>query len=115
MLSTQIVCHPGATLEIGDESTFNYGVSIDAAESIRIGRRCLVASMVRISDASAGQHLPVTIGEDVWIAHSAILEPGVTIGNGSVIAAGSVVTRDVPPRSLAIGNPARSMALEVRA
>ena len=113
MLSTQLVCRPGASLEIGDETTFNYGVSIEAAESVRIGRRCMVASMVHIHDSRAGDRGPVTIGDDVWIAHGAIIEPGVSIGDGSVISAGSVVRKDVPPHYLAIGNPARCMALEI--
>jgi maltose O-acetyltransferase len=53
--------------------------------------------------------LPITIGNDVWIGgHSTIL-PGVTIGDGAVIAAGSVVTKDVSPRSLVAGNPAKVM------
>ena len=52
---------------------------------------------------------PSRIGIDVWIGgHSTIL-PGVTIGDGAVIAAGSVVTKDVPPRSLVAGNPAKVM------
>lgn len=113
MLPTELLCGPDGTLEIGDECTFNYGVSIDAASSIRIGRHCMVASMVRISDSHAGRSYPVLVGDDVWIAHGAIIEPGVTVGQGSVIAAGSVVNRDVPPDSLAIGNPARAMALEI--
>lgn len=113
MLSTEIVCGPDATLEIGDECTFNYGVYIEANGAVRIGRGCMVASMVRISDSRAGLGYPVSVGDNVWLAHGAIIEPGVTIGDGSVIAAGSVVTRDVPADSLAIGNPARNMALEV--
>ncbi len=113
MLSTALVCGPDATLEIGDDCTFNYGVYVDSAKSVRIGRRCMVASMVRISDSQAGHSYPVSVGDNVWIAHGAIIEPGVTVGDGSVIAAGSVVTRDVPADSLAIGNPARSMTLEV--
>jgi len=50
---------------------------------------------------------PVTIGDDIWIGANAVILPGVTIGNHSVVAAGAVVTKDVPPRSLVAGVPAR--------
>jgi acetyltransferase-like isoleucine patch superfamily enzyme len=49
----------------------------------------------------------VTIGNDVWIGNSAIVLPGVQIGDGAVVGAGAVVTRPVPPYSIAAGNPAR--------
>ena len=54
---------------------------------------------------------PIHIGDDCWIAHGAVIEPGVTVGKGSVVAAGAVVTKDVPELSLALGNPARTMKL----
>jgi len=114
MIPTQLVCHRGAEVEIGDDCGFNYGVSIEAAHSVRIGNRCMVASMVRIADfGEAGKVAKVVVGDDVWLAHGAILEPGVSIGAGSVVSAGAVVTADVPPASLAIGNPARCMRLEM--
>ena len=50
---------------------------------------------------------PVTVEEDCWICGSVVILPGVTIGRGSTIAAGSVVTRSVPPRSLVMGTPGR--------
>jgi len=50
---------------------------------------------------------PVTIGDDIWIGANAVILPGVTIGNHSVIAAGAVVTKDVPPHSVAAGVPAK--------
>lgn len=50
---------------------------------------------------------PITIGDNVWLGGGAIICPGVTIGADSVIGAGSVVTRDISPRSLAVGSPAR--------
>ena len=49
----------------------------------------------------------VVIGDDVWIGHRVILLPGVHIGNGSIIGAGAVVTRDIPDYSVAVGVPAR--------
>jgi acetyltransferase-like isoleucine patch superfamily enzyme len=50
---------------------------------------------------------PIRIGSGVWIGGGAIVLPGVTIGNGCVVGAGSVVTHDLPPLSLAVGNPAQ--------
>jgi maltose O-acetyltransferase len=111
MIPTELVTHVGGVLQIGSSSNFNYGSSYEAYEQVTIGQRCLFASMVRISDRTQGRTAPVVIGDDVWVAHGAIIEAGVTVGNGSVVAAGSVVTKDVPPKSLAIGNPARSMSL----
>ena len=115
MIPTEIVCRPGASIEIGGGSLFNYGVSLEAWSSIHIGSRVMFGSSVRISDRRSGAAGPVAIGDDVWIAHGATIEPGVTIGCGSVVAAGSVVSSDVPPGSLAIGNPARCMRLSLRA
>jgi acetyltransferase-like isoleucine patch superfamily enzyme len=111
MIPTGIACRPGALIEIGSGSIFNYGVSLEAWSSIRIGSRSMFGSLVRVSDRGTSAQGPVVIGDDVWIAHGAMIEPGVTIGAGSVVAAGSVVSCDVPPRSLAIGNPARCMSL----
>ncbi|HEX8243463.1 MAG TPA: DapH/DapD/GlmU-related protein, partial [Longimicrobium sp.] len=51
--------------------------------------------------------LPVTIGDDVWIGGGSIILPGVTIGAQTVIGAGSVVTRDLPPNVVVVGNPCR--------
>jgi carbonic anhydrase/acetyltransferase-like protein (isoleucine patch superfamily) len=49
----------------------------------------------------------VTLGHDVWIGHGAIVLPGVTIGTGVAVGAGAVVTKDLPPYAVAVGNPAR--------
>jgi len=53
---------------------------------------------------------PVTIGDDVWICARVVILPGVTIGSHSIVAAGAVVTRDVPPYVIAAGVPARVVA-----
>ncbi len=52
---------------------------------------------------------PVTIGHDVWLGHGAIILAGVTIGNGAAIGAGAVVTKDVEPYAIVVGNPAREL------
>ena len=52
---------------------------------------------------------PVTIGSDCWFGANVVVCPGVTIGEGCVIGAGSVVTHDIPPRTLAVGVPARAV------
>jgi len=114
MIATTISCGPGASIEIGSSTIFNYGVSLEACGSIRIGSRTMFGSLVRVADRSDGPARRIVIGDDVWIAHGATIAPGVTIGSGSVVAAGSVVSCDVPPGSLAIGSPARCMRLSLR-
>jgi maltose O-acetyltransferase len=111
MIPAELSCEAGARLSIGAGTAFNYGVSIEATRQISIGTDCMFGSMVRVSDAGAHGAAPVTIGNNVWLAHGAIVEPGVTIGDGAVVSAGSVVTSDVPPRMLAVGNPARAVPL----
>jgi acetyltransferase-like isoleucine patch superfamily enzyme len=58
-------------------------------------------------EVSREQILPVVIGNHVWIATNAIILPGVTIGEGAIVACGAVVTKDVPPHCLVAGVPAR--------
>jgi maltose O-acetyltransferase len=114
----ELVTFEGGTLEIGDRSLVNYGCSISAAESVRIGARCLIGTHVIIMDNDFHrieperrlewpESKPIVIEDNVWIGARVIVLAGVTIGEGSCIAAGSVVTTDIPPRSLAIGAPAR--------
>lgn len=97
----------GALLEIGARCYFNYGASFEVKESVRVGPNCMFGSYVRVSDERGA---PVVFGKDVWVAHGAVVHPGVTIGDGAVVSAGSVVTHDVPAGMLAIGNPARMMS-----
>lgn len=114
VLATGLTVHRGAILSIGAESVFNYGVSVEAGTRVSIGRRCMFGSFVRVGDRDGRHAGPIVIGDDVWLAHGAIIGPGVSIGSGSVVAAGSVVTKDVPPHSMALGNPARTMSLSLR-
>ena len=104
---------------IGDDVGIS-GCSITAYSSIVIGSRVLVGSGALITDNDAhpihpeGRRYsekflsaPVVICDDVFIGARAIILKGVTIGNGAVIGAGAVVTKDVPPYGIAVGNPAR--------
>ncbi|RNC69636.1 MAG: acyltransferase [Desulfuromonadales bacterium] len=107
-----------ALIEIGDNTRIN-GASIHAAERITIGRDCLIAANVTIVDSDGHglrpdeRHLvnpvsrPVIIEDNVWIGLNSIILKGVRIGANSVIGAGSVVSRDVPPNCVASGNPAQ--------
>ncbi|NMO21185.1 acyltransferase [Pyxidicoccus fallax] len=113
MMPSSLVCHEGARLVIGSDVQFNYGVSLESWVSVRIGARCMFASFVRIADRDGRTTAPIVIEDDVWVAHGAILMPGVRVGARSVVAAGSIVTHDVPPDTLAMGNPARNMSLEL--
>jgi acetyltransferase-like isoleucine patch superfamily enzyme len=113
MIASEIVAWRGSQLEIGSACMLNYGVSIEAKCSVRIGRRCRFGSMVSVRDFDEyGRSGPVVIGDEVWLAHGVVVEPGVRIGDGAVIAAGSVVFHDVPAAALAVGNPAVCMPLE---
>ncbi|MGH7280133.1 MAG: acyltransferase [Polyangiaceae bacterium] len=111
MFATELTCHPGAELSIGARTLLSYGVTVEATDRVRIGERCMFGSMVCIRDSGPRGSAPIHIGDDVWVAHGAIVQPGVTIGNASVVGAGSVVRDDVPPYSLATGNPAVSVPL----
>jgi acetyltransferase-like isoleucine patch superfamily enzyme len=103
-------------LIIGDRAFINYGVDIAATGLVAIGADCLIGTHVSIIDNDfhgvvdrqrVPASKPVIIGDNVWIGNRAIILPGVTIGEGAVVGAGSVVTRDVPARTVVAGNPAR--------
>jgi maltose O-acetyltransferase len=100
----------GGTLEVGPRCYFNYGAQLEVHDSVRLGERCMFGSYVRVTDAPGA---PVVVGNDVWVAHGAVINPGVTIGDGAVISAGSVVSQDVPAGMLAMGNPARLMSQQL--
>ena len=109
-----IYVNKGAHLELGSGYA-NSGLNLSCFEHISIGQDAAIAENVTIRDSDdhflSGARQPVTVpvivGNHVWIGMSAIILKGVTIGDGAVIAAGAVVTRDVPPAALAGGVPAR--------
>lgn len=105
---------------IGNNVNCQHRVRISSYEGVQIGNNVLMGSDILIIDNNHainpnGQYIhdgeiiskPVVIGDGCWIAEKCIILPGVTIGENSVIGAGSVVTKDVPPYSIAVGNPAK--------
>ena len=78
---------------------------ITIGDNVFIGPNCTLAAPIHLFDLEYAK--PIVIGSDCWIASNVVICGGVTIGEGCVIGAGSVVTRDIPPHSLAVGNPCR--------
>jgi acetyltransferase-like isoleucine patch superfamily enzyme len=72
------------------------------------GFTALFGSMTRLRDSDMRRNGPILIGDDVWVAQGAFIEPGVSVGAGSIVSVGSIVTTDVPPNAIAVGNSAQS-------
>lgn len=108
-----------AEISVGDCVLISPGVRISAEESIHIGNACMIAANTYISDSDwHGLYnrtrpfrctSPVRLGDNVWLGDSVIVCKGVSIGDNSVVGAGSVVTRDVPANTVVAGNPAREI------
>lgn len=113
---------PGACIAIGAGTQLS-GTSITArSTAVRLGRQVLVAPNcvivdsdfhapwppeARATEPGLERDAPVTIGDHAWIGMQSIILKGVTVGEGALVGAGSVVTSDIPPRCLAAGAPAR--------
>jgi acetyltransferase-like isoleucine patch superfamily enzyme len=104
----------GAALQIGNGTYLNRNTVVIATERVTIGCDCKIAWDVNIMDsdfhALPGKELeskPVVIDDDVWIGCRAIILKGVHIGRGAIVAAGAVVTKDVPAYALVGGVPAK--------
>jgi acetyltransferase-like isoleucine patch superfamily enzyme len=113
-------------IQIGQNVQINDYVHIGAVNSIIIGNNVLMASKIYITDHNHGSYTlsdsdnpisipidrksigyPVVIEDNVWLGESVCVLPGVTIGKGSIIGALSVVTKSIPPYSIAVGSPAK--------
>jgi acetyltransferase-like isoleucine patch superfamily enzyme len=106
---------------IGDGTVIQFRFQCNAAESVRIGRNVLIASNVLVTDSDhvvepgsvpvtrngKWTSRPVRIGDNCWLGQNAVILKGVTVGHDAIVGANSVVTRDVPPCSVSVGNPAR--------
>jgi acetyltransferase-like isoleucine patch superfamily enzyme len=110
----EITAEGNAQLVIGDRVFLNQGVIISVKESIEIGDDTLIGDFSAIYDSNFHQldpghpdkARPVTIGKNVWLGNGVLVLPGSKIGDHTVVAARSVVKGVLPPRVLAVGNPA---------
>jgi len=112
-----VVAHSPKKVEIGNNSAIGDYVVIWGGGGVMIGNDVLIAAHSVISSESHDpnadifrlSHLnkPIVIEDNVWIGASVMVMPGVTIGSNSVVGAGSVVTKDIPPDSVAVGVPAK--------
>ena len=110
-------CDYGSNIHLGTRVFFNFNCTVLDVCPVTVGDFCQFGSGVQILtplhplDATLRRDqeygAPVTIGTDVWVGSGALILPGVTIGDRTVIGAGSVVTRSLPAGVLAVGNPCR--------
>ena len=116
-------------LIVGDRTVLGYKVSISVGKKVEIGNDVLIASGCLIADnnghsvdpyrrlrkepVTEDEIKPVKIEDNAWIGTRAVILKGVTVGTGSVVAANSVVTRSVPPNSVAMGIPAKVVSSEI--
>jgi maltose O-acetyltransferase len=112
----ELVSLSGGHLEIGNNVFINYGSSLVSSQHVKVGNDCLIGTHVMVMDCdfhrvedkvwdTTGE--PIVIEDRVWLGNRSIVLKGVTVGHDAVVAAGSVVTRDVPPRTVVAGVPAK--------
>ncbi len=111
-------CDYGINISVGDNFYANFNCIFLDVNKITIGNNVMCAPEVKLFTAGHPIDpttraelyefgLPITIGNDVWLGGGVIVNPGVTIGDRCVIGSGSVVTKDIPSDSIAVGNPCR--------
>ena len=117
-LQPPFFCDYGYNITTGEKVFFNFNCVVLDVAPVTIGSRTLFGPNVQIYTAThpldskeraSGVEFakPISVGADVWIGGSAILCPGVSIGDRSIIGAGSVVTKDIPADVIAAGNPCK--------
>jgi acetyltransferase-like isoleucine patch superfamily enzyme len=116
VVPVELVTYTLGRIEIGNHTFINYGSSIAARALVQIGSYCHLGHYTFVMDNDQHDVVshtelprsdPVIIEDHVWIGSKAVILPGVRIGSRAVIGAGSIVTKDIPPRCVAAGNPAR--------
>ena len=111
-------CDYGYNIEIGENFYSNYNLTILDCAKVSIGDNVLIGPNVGIYTAGHPIHhelrnqeyeyaFPISIGDNVWIGGNVVINPGVSIGENSVIGSGSVVTKDIPGTVIAMGNPCK--------
>jgi maltose O-acetyltransferase len=113
----ELATHAGGRLLIGDRVFLNYGTSISAHTRVEIGSGCAIGQYAILLDCDYhtpgltgdghGAPAPIVLEENVWLGARVMVLKGVTVGRGTVVAAGSVVTKNLPAGVLAAGMPAR--------
>lgn len=117
-ISSPFYCDYGKHITIGDRFFANYdckiidGAAVTFGDDVRIGPNCCFATPNHAFDPQMRKdgyqiYQPITVGNNVWFGASVTVLPGVTIGDDVIIAAGSVVSEDIPAGVLAAGNPCR--------
>ena len=103
--------HPTAELSLTAklDRTFPIGVHIGAYSYVALG------AMVLTHDRTRGLYVHTSVGKNCFVGARSILLPGVNIGDGSIVAAGALVTRDVPPDTIVAGNPAQIVRRDIGA
>ena len=121
---SKIIVGPNATVELGNNSFISLDTKIVCKEHIKIGDNCAISWGCLIMDTDFHniiyddginkETMPISIGDNVWIGSDVTILKGVSIGNGAVIGARSVVTKDVPERCIVVGNPAKIIKKNIK-
>lgn len=111
-------CDYGYNIEIGENFYANYNLVILDCAKVIIGNNVFIGPNVAIYTAGHPMHfglrnqeyefaLPITIGNNVWLGGNVVINPGIKIGDNTVIGSGSIITKDMPACVLAFGNPCK--------
>ena len=118
IINQPFYCDYGKHISVGKRFFSNFNFTVLDEARVTIGDDCFIGPNVSIYTACHSTNpvernsrrewaMPVTIGHNVWIGGSVTILPGVTIGDNVTIGAGSVITRDIPSNSIAVGNPCK--------
>lgn len=114
----RVVIRTPERVTVGHNCRFNEGLTVLGTGDLQIGSHVHLAGQVILATSGLNYREPgrphfsqkITIGDHAWLGAGSMVRPGVTIGEGCIIGMGSVVTRDIPPYSVAVGSPAKVIA-----